>query len=52
MSEGALGLGMMRLPVKDENTTDIDFEQTIPMVDAFMDADTIALIPAICITRA
>ena len=34
-----LGMGMMRLPLLDENDfTSIDYEQVNQMVDAFMDA--------------
>ena len=34
-----LGMGMMRLPLLDENdVTNIDYEQVNEMVDAFMDA--------------
>ena len=31
-----LGFGMMRLPVKNGNPTDFDYEQLFQMVDAFM----------------
>lgn len=33
-----LGFGMMRLPVKNGDATDFDYEQLFKMVDAFMDA--------------
>ncbi|MDE5818871.1 MAG: aldo/keto reductase [Lachnospiraceae bacterium] len=33
-----LGFGMMRLPVKDGNPTDFDYEQLFKMVDTFMEA--------------
>ena len=33
-----LGFGMMRLPVKNGDPTDFDYEQLNPMVDAFLDA--------------
>ena len=33
-----LGFGMMRLPVKDGNPTDFDYEQLFQMVDTYMEA--------------
>lgn len=38
MNKRLLGFGMMRLPVKEGKSTDIDFEQTNLMVDVFMEA--------------
>ncbi len=34
-----LGFGLMRLPVKNNNPTDFDYEQLNQMVDEFLDAD-------------
>ncbi|MBP5239644.1 MAG: aldo/keto reductase [Oscillospiraceae bacterium] len=33
-----LGFGMMRLPIKNNDPTNFDYEQLNPMVDAFLDA--------------
>ncbi|MBQ9721840.1 MAG: hypothetical protein IJV64_14300 [Oscillospiraceae bacterium] len=33
-----LGFGMMRLPVKNGDPTDFDYEKLFPMVDAFIKA--------------
>ena len=38
MLKSRLGFGMMRLPVKNGDPTDFDYEQINEMVDAFMDA--------------
>lgn len=38
MKPGALGFGMMRLPVLNGGPTNIDYETLNSMVDAFMDA--------------
>ncbi len=37
MKIGTLGFGMMRLPVKNNNFENIDYEKLNPMVDAFME---------------
>lgn len=36
--KSSLGFGMMRLPVKNNDPTDFDYEQLNQMVDAFLDA--------------
>ena len=38
MLKSRLGFGMMRLPVKNGDPTDFDYEQLNAMVDAFMEA--------------
>lgn len=38
MNKSLLGFGMMRLPVKNGEPANIDFEKLNPMVDAFMEA--------------
>ena len=38
MSQKNLGFGMMRLPVKNGNPTDFDYDQLFKMVDAFLAA--------------
>ena len=39
-----LGMGLMRLPLLDENDfTNIDYEQVNQMVDAYMDAGILAI---------
>ena len=38
MAKSLLGFGMMRLPVKNGNAAEIDFERLNPMVDAFLEA--------------
>ena len=38
MSSSKLGFGMMRLPQRSPEATDIDFEQVSQMVDRFLEA--------------
>lgn len=38
MAKSLLGFGMMRLPVKNGNAAEIDFERLNPTVDAFLEA--------------
>ena len=38
MLKSRLGFGMMRLPVKNGDPTDFDYEQLNAMVDTFMEA--------------
>ena len=38
MSSSKLGFGMMRLPQRSQEATDIDFEQVSQMVDRFLEA--------------
>ena len=35
-----LGFGMMRLPVKNGNPTDFDYDELNRMVDTFIEAET------------